>query len=109
MPRHFTRSTGDYLPQPPDELRSTLINRNVTVGNHRTSIRLEPAMWEALHQVCRREGKTLHELVTGIERERAQSSLTAAIRVYVMTYYMDAATDEGHRRAGHGVPRQFTA
>lgn len=109
MPRHFTRTTGPYLSEAPDDLRSTLINRNVTVGSHRTSIRLEPAMWEALHQVCRREGKTLHELVTSIERERAQSSLTAAIRVYVMTYYKDAATDEGHLRAGHGMPRQFTA
>lgn len=101
--------SNDYVSEIPADPRSTLVNRNVTVGNHRTSIRLEPAMWEALHQICRREGKTLHELVTEIERERAQSSLTAAIRVYVMTYYKDAATDEGHRRAGHGMPRQYNS
>ena len=108
MPRHFIRS-NDYVSEIPADPRSTLVNRNVTVGSHRTSIRLEPPMWEALHQICRREGKTLHELVTEIERERAQSSLTAAIRVYVMTYYKDAATDEGHRRAGHGMPRQYNS
>lgn len=108
MPRHFTRSS-DYPSEVEADPRSTLVNRNVTVGSHRTSIRLEPAMWEALHQICRRENKTIHELVTEIERTRAQSSLTAAIRVYVMTYYKDAATDEGHRRAGHGMPRQYLA
>jgi predicted DNA-binding ribbon-helix-helix protein len=83
---------------------STLVNRNVTVGGHRTSIRLEPAMWEALHQICRREGKTLNELVTQIHRQRAESSLTAAIRVYLLRYFSAAATDEGHRLAGHGLP-----
>jgi len=83
---------------------STLVNRNVTVGGHRTSIRLEPAMWEALHQICRREAKTLNELVTQIHRQRAESSLTAAIRVYLLRYFSAAATDEGHRLAGHGLP-----
>jgi predicted DNA-binding ribbon-helix-helix protein len=83
---------------------STLVNRNVTVGGHRTSIRLEPAMWEALHQICRREGRTLNELVTEIHRQRAESSLTAAIRVYLLRYFSAAATDEGHRLAGHGLP-----
>jgi len=88
--------------------RSTLINRNVTVAGRRTSIRLEPQMWEALHQICRREAKTLNELVTGVNDHRAASSLTAAIRVYLLSYYRAAATDEGHRLAGHGEsPRQF--
>jgi predicted DNA-binding ribbon-helix-helix protein len=82
---------------------STLINRNVTVAGRRTSMRLEPAMWEALQQLCRREGKTLNELVTEIDRQRSESSLTAAIRVYLLRYFCAAATDEGHRLAGHGV------
>jgi len=81
---------------------STLVNGNVTVAGRRTSIRLEPPMWEALHQICRREGKALNELVTEIDRGRAASSLTAAIRVYLLGYFRAAATDEGHRLAGHG-------
>jgi predicted DNA-binding ribbon-helix-helix protein len=83
---------------------STLINRNVTVAGHRTSMRLEPTMWEALHQICRREGKALNELVTEIDRQRVESSLTAAIRVHLLRYFCAAATDEGHRLAGHGPP-----
>jgi predicted DNA-binding ribbon-helix-helix protein len=81
---------------------STLINRNVTVGGRRTSMRLEPAMWEALQHICSREGKSLNELVTEIDRQRSESSLTAAIRVYLLRYFSAAATDEGHRLAGHG-------
>ncbi|MDE2230061.1 MAG: ribbon-helix-helix domain-containing protein [Alphaproteobacteria bacterium] len=85
--------------------RSTLVNRNVTVAGHRTSIRLEPAMWEALGMVCQRENKTMNELVTTIARNRNQSTLTAAIRVFLLTYFQAAATDEGHLRAGHGLVR----
>ena len=84
---------------------STLINRNVTVGGRRTSMRLEPPMWEALQQVCHREGKPLNRLVTDIERERVESSLTAAIRVYLLQYFTAAATEDGHRLAGHGARR----
>ena len=92
-PAADTRKTGS---------RSTLVNRNVTVAGHRTSIRLEPAMWEALRQICEREHKPCNELVTEIDRQRAESSLTAAIRVYLLRYFSAAATDEGHRLAGHG-------
>jgi predicted DNA-binding ribbon-helix-helix protein len=85
--------------------RSTLVNRNVTVASHRTSIRLEPAMWQALNIVCQRENTTLNELVTMIARGRNQSTLTASIRVFLLTYFQAAATDEGHLRAGHGIAR----
>jgi predicted DNA-binding ribbon-helix-helix protein len=82
--------------------RSTLINRNVTVEGHRTSIRLESLMWDALRQVCDRERMSLHEMVTAIGQHRSVSSLTSAIRVFLLLYFQAAATDDGHRRAGHG-------
>ena len=71
---------------------STLINRNVTVPGHRTSVRLEAAMWDALHHVCERERKSLNDMVTEIARDQVESSLTAAIRVYVMNYFRAAAS-----------------
>ena len=80
---------------------STLRSGNVTVAGRRTSIRLKPAMWQALREISAREGKTMHTLATEIERARAQSSLTAAIRVFLLDYFRAAATEEGHRRAGH--------
>jgi predicted DNA-binding ribbon-helix-helix protein len=69
---------------------STLVIGNVVVAGHRTSVRLEPAIWEALQDILQREAKTLNQLVTEIDRGRTASSLTAAIRVFVVRYYRDA-------------------
>ena len=81
---------------------STLVSRNVTVAGHRTSMRLEPAMWDALGEICRRERASPAEMVTSIGRDRSASSLTSAIRVFVLDYFHLAATEDGHFRAGHG-------
>jgi predicted DNA-binding ribbon-helix-helix protein len=81
---------------------STLVSRNVVVSGRRTSVRLEPPMWDALRAICRREGRTMHEMCTMIDQRRQESALTAAIRVFIMAYFRAAATDEGHARAGHG-------
>jgi predicted DNA-binding ribbon-helix-helix protein len=82
---------------------STLVSRNVTVAGRRTSVRLEPAMWSALRELCEREKKIVHQLVTEIDGRRVESSLTAAIRIHLLQYFYAAATDDGHRQAGHGV------
>jgi predicted DNA-binding ribbon-helix-helix protein len=106
MQREISHSTPHQTMAEAANGGSTLINRNVTVAGHRTSIRLEPAMWDALRQICEREHKPCNELVTEIDRQRIESSLTAAIRVYLLRYFSAAATDEGHRLAGHGEPRR---
>ena len=82
---------------------SNLVNRNIIVEGHRTSIRLEPAMWRALTKIAEREGMTIHQLSTRIDRLRDRNcGLTAAIRVFLLAYFQEAATEEGHARAGHG-------
>jgi predicted DNA-binding ribbon-helix-helix protein len=72
---------------------STLVNRNVTVSGHRTSMRLEPAMWEALEEICRRETMTVHEVCSLVDSRRTQSSLTAAMRVFILGYFRAAVAD----------------
>ena len=48
----------------------------------RTSVRLEPEMWQSLHEISDRERCTIHELCSLIQLKKAKnSSLTAAIRV----------------------------
>ena len=84
-------------------MSSSLLSRNVTVGGHRTSMRLEPAMWDALSEICRRERLSAHDVCTAIDARRTASTLTAALRVFVMEYYRAASTEDGHARAGHGV------
>ena len=82
---------------------SSLVSRNITVSGRRTSVRLEPEMWEGLREVSKREKCTMHDICTLIEkRKKEKTSLTAAIRVFVMLYFRAATTEEGHRRAGHG-------
>lgn len=81
---------------------STLVSRNVTVNGKRTSLRLEPLMWEALAEIAQRENRHVNELVSMVEERRTASSLTAAVRVFIVRYFRAAATEEGHAGAGHG-------
>ncbi len=91
------------LPRRPRRHRETpptsLVIHNVVVGRHRTSVRLEPVMWEALQDIARRQHVTLHDLVTEIDRGRTASSLTAAIRVYIVNFYRAAALSETPQQA----------
>lgn len=48
-------------------------------------------MWEALQDIARRRRLSVHDLVTAIDRQRSASSLTAAIRVYIVSFYRAAA------------------
>jgi predicted DNA-binding ribbon-helix-helix protein len=85
------------------EGQSTLVSRNITVIGRRTSVRLEPEMWTALREIARRENCKIHDICSLIQmRKNPDTSLTAAIRVFLMLYYRAAATEEGHNRAGHG-------
>ena len=84
-------------------ISSTLVSKNVTIRGHRTSVRLEPEMWDALNDIAQRESTTIHNICSLISiRKMQDTSLTAAIRVFLMLYYRAAATSEGHVRAGHG-------
>ena len=82
-----------------------LINRNVTVNGRRTSIRLEPEMWDAMEEIAKREGIRVSDVVSRIDRDARQrgSGLTARVRVFVLGYFRAAATEQGHMNAGHGL------
>ena len=82
---------------------STLVSRNITVTGRRTSVRLEPEMWRALKEISARENCSIHELCSLISfRKNRRTSLTAAIRVFLMLYFRAATTEDGHGKAGHG-------
>lgn len=69
------------------------------VSGRRTSVRLEPVMWEALQDIALRQNRSVHELASEIDRERTSLSLTAAIRAYVVSYYREALGRVEKRRA----------
>ena len=85
------------------ECKSTLVSRNITVLGRRTSVRLEPEMWNALREISKREQCKIHDICSLIQlRKNPNTSLTAAIRVFLVLYYRAASTEDGHGRAGHG-------
>ena len=87
-------------PQPTPRDPSSLPIRNVVVAGHRTSVRLEPLMWESLRDIARRRGVGINELVTEVAQRRDGLGLTAAIRVYIVEFYRSALF------ADQTVPRQ---
>lgn len=83
--------------------QSSLISRNITIFGRRTSIRLEPEMWVALNDIADREKCSIHEICGLVyTRKNPATSLTAAIRVFLILYFRAAATEHGHKEAGHG-------
>jgi predicted DNA-binding ribbon-helix-helix protein len=97
MPFAMPQSNAAPMPLPapaaPARSESTLLSRNVKIGRRRTSLRLEPAMWQALDEVVRQSGLSIHELCTLIDAGRRESSLTAAVRVFLLGYYRLAARE----------------
>ena len=93
----------NYIQNKQKPTKSSLISRNITVLGERTSIRLEPEMWNALADISEREACSIHDVCSLVSlRKRENTSLTAAIRVFIMLYYKASSTEEGHVKVGHG-------
>lgn len=84
-------------------MSSRLINRNIVAARGRSSMRLEPEIWDALSEICRREKLALGDLVRKVEGSQHMGGRTSAMRVYAFDYFRAAATEDGHQRAGHGT------
>lgn len=62
--------------------------RTIVMGEHKTSIRLPPIMWEALDEIAHHLGITRTDLLRQIDRKRtAAQGLTDAIRTYIVEFY----------------------
>ena len=69
-------------------LHHGLVRPGFPLGSGRTSVSLDPIIWEAFCEIADYQGKTATQLVNEIDRDRGvESSLSAAIRVYVVEFY----------------------
>lgn len=97
-----------------------LRSQNIMIGGHRTSMRLEPSMWEALDAIAEREAMSVNDICgrvkerldeqnrsRGIDPEHSEVTLTSAVRVFIASYFRRACTEDGHTRAGHGMGDPF--
>lgn len=95
---------------------SRLVNRNVVGEKGRTSMRLEPELWDALREISRRERVDIGTIIRRVEAQSrvAQSGTethqaggrTSAVRVFIVQYFRtlaEAGTEYGNSspRAGH--------
>lgn len=77
---------------PVPRLSGELTGRNVRIRGRRTSVRLEPEMWEALYEVAALENCSIHDLCGAVDDMRAPAaSFTGALRVFLMEYFRNAA------------------
>ncbi|WP_434623607.1 ribbon-helix-helix domain-containing protein [Azospirillum sp. B2RO_4] len=97
---------------------ASLTSRTLKLSGRDVTIRLEPSYWEGLEEICRREDLTVDDLCydvrdrmeqQGRRASQAGVSLANALRVFVVGYFRQAATERGHARAGHGQGRPFIA
>lgn len=81
----------------PESMRA--VCRNVVVGGKRTSVRMEPLLWECLSEISQREIRNINDIVTMIDARRGDSALTAALRIFILSYFRTASST-GPRQVG---------
>ena len=64
----------------------SLLKKSFTIGNHRTSISLEPEFWDALEIIAKEQNVSLSKLVLKIDNEKPKDyiNLASYIRVCVL-------------------------
>ena len=63
-----------------------LTMRTLTIDGRRTTVRLEPAFWCALDDICAAEGVSLQALCQQLETRRGATSRAATLRVLAASY-----------------------
>ena len=84
-------------PEHQDErpLQGEMVLRTITVPGGRTTMRLELEFWNAVDDVCQREGISTDELVRRAQGNLRRAGRTRAVRVYLMSYFRGWALGPG--------------
>ena len=63
-----------------------LQKKSFTIGNHRTSISLEPEFWDALEMIAKEQNVSLSKLVLKIDNEKPKDyiNLASYVRIWVL-------------------------
>ncbi len=75
-----------------------MICKNVKIKGHRTSLRLEQVIWDAVDDISRREDLTVHQLLTLIDNRRQGNTRTSAVRSFVVGYLRALVPKNGPQR-----------
>lgn len=66
----------------------TRVRRNVRINERRTSVMMELELWDALFEICERNGLSVHEVCTQVQDGVGDGeNFTSALRVYIINYF----------------------
>jgi predicted DNA-binding ribbon-helix-helix protein len=74
-------------------MKSRIVKRSIVVNGHKTSVSLEDEFWSALKVIAGRRLMNLSDLVTAIDGQRQHGNLSSAIRLFVLDFYRNQASD----------------
>mgnify|MGYP006202390953 CR=1 FL=1 len=72
-------------------LTGITIRKNISIDDRRTTIVLEPPVWEGLLDIYRLEGLSLDALCEIIVRRRESASMSSMLRTTLLEYYLGLA------------------
>ena len=78
--------------------RSQVRKRAVRLDGRKTSVSLENAFWDAIHEIAAAQGSSLGDLFAAIDserRERQHTNLSSVLRLFVLDYYRSRCVDPG--------------
>ena len=68
------------------DIANRLAMRSVTINGRRTTMRLEPSMWNAIRRIAEEHRLTVNQLCSKIDSTLGDMSMTAAVRSYIVSY-----------------------
>ena len=86
--------------QPPMDTR--VRKRSVVIGGHKTSVSLEEAFWSAIRDIAIERGESMSAMIGQIDSDKPQSTLSSAIRLFVLDYSRARLPVEGRPDDGTG-------
>lgn len=73
----------------------------MTLDGRRTSVCLEGHVWEGLGEICRREAIGIDALCSEVSHRRVRSSMSSALRVFLLLYFRALSEHLQERPGGH--------
>jgi len=70
-------------------VQTLIIKRSVVLDGVKTSVSLEEQFWDGLREIADGEKLTRSALVSRIAQGQASSNLSSAIRVFVLTHFLE--------------------
>ena len=77
-------------------MRSSVVKRSVIVGKHKTSVSLEGEFWTGVKEIAASRRITCSTLLSELNEHRQSANLSSAIRLFVLQFYQEQATQSGH-------------